>query len=67
VPTKFHIGFVRPVSFAPIVTSLRDPASITASHGKGLDWEFDIKWTGIMGEDQTTNESNFVFRLELVP
>ena len=65
IPAKLHVGFVRPVSSAPIVTSLRDPASIIASHGKGLDWEFAINWT-VIGND-STNDSSRVFRLELVP
>jgi len=48
MPTKLHIGFVRPVSFAPLVTALHDTASLTASHGKGLDWEFVIDWTTVL-------------------
>ena len=64
MPTKLHIGFVRPVSFAPLVTPLRDVASLTASNGKGLDWEFAINWTVVPTD---TNDSSHVFRLELVP
>ena len=65
IPIKLHIGFVRPVAFSPIVTSLRNPASIIASHEKGLDWDFIINWTVITTGD--TNDSDCVFRLELVP
>ena len=66
MPAKLHIGFNHSVSFAPIVTSLRDPAAIIASHGKGLDWEFDINWT-VAGGDEPTNGASYVFRLEVVP
>lgn len=67
VPSQIHIGFVKPVSFTPIVTSLRDPATIVATHEKGLDWIFNITWTVLTAEGQATNDSAFVFRLELTP
>jgi hypothetical protein len=65
MPTKLHIGFVRTVSFAPLVTPLHDAATLTASHGKGLDWEFTINWN--IGPLDDTNDSSRVYRLELVP
>jgi len=65
MPSRLHIGFVRPVSFPPLVTSLNEPATISASHGKGLDWEFNINWTVIAEGD--TNETIRAFRLEVVP
>jgi hypothetical protein len=65
LPSKLHIGFVRPVSFAPLVTPLNDAAMVSASHGRGLDWEFTINWTVIVEEN--TNDSVRVFRLEVVP
>ena len=64
MPTKLHIGFVRPVSFAPLVIPLYDTASLTASNGRGLDWEFTINWTVVPGD---TNDSSRVYRLEIVP
>jgi hypothetical protein len=64
-PTKLHIGFVRPVSFPPIVTTLRDSGSVTASHDKGLDWDFDVIWIAV--QPNTPNLESRVFRLEIVP
>ena len=64
MPTKLHIGFVKPVSFAPIVTPLYDTAYITASNGRGLDWEFSINWTVVPIQ---TNDEARVYRLEIVP
>jgi hypothetical protein len=64
-PAKLHVGFVRPVSFAPLVTSLFSTANITANHGKGLDWEFTINWMVL--PLNTTNEEDLVFRVEVVP
>lgn len=43
-PLIIHIGFVRPVSYPPLVTPLHDSAVVTAANGKGLDWEFTINW-----------------------
>ena len=65
IPTKLHIGFVRPVSFSPLLTPLHDSATITASHGRGLDWEFSITWIAL--QENETNDSSHVYRLELVP
>jgi hypothetical protein len=64
MPTKLHIGFVKPVSFPPIVTPLYDTASLTAVNGKGLDWDFLINWTVV--PDKTNDEAR-VYRLEIVP
>ena len=64
-PTKIHIGFVRPVSADPIVTTLRDVGSVTASHAEGLDWEFTIIWYAV--QPDTPHLQSRVFRLEIVP
>jgi hypothetical protein len=64
LPQKIHISFMKPVSFPPIVTVLNDTATITASNGKGLDWEFSINWI-IVPID--SNDEDLVFRLDVVP
>jgi hypothetical protein len=63
-PQKIHVGFLKPVAFPPILTSMKENAAITASRAKGLDWEFVITWiVAPMG----TNDEERVFRLEITP
>ena len=64
IPHHIHIGFTRSLSVAPILTSLYDVSQITAGHGRGLDWEFELDWNPL---PNGTNEADLLFRLEIVP
>jgi hypothetical protein len=66
-PLVIHIGFVRPVSYPPIVTPLRDSAGVTTANGNGLDWEFTINWIVSPWPGTETNDALRVYRLEIVP
>jgi hypothetical protein len=62
-PQRIHIGFVRPLSIPPVLTSLYDSAEIRAERAKALDWEFEVSWSV---EPLSKDDKDRLYRLEII-
>jgi len=63
-PTNITIEFTKPVSDAPILTSLDETVVIIPKPGKGFSWDFEIH--DIMMHGYIVS-NRWLFRLELAP